>query len=313
MQFKKVIIGTRESKLALIQTNQIKTILEKIHPGISFYVRIIKSKGDRDRKTPLTKIKGTGFFVKELEDALLRKEIDLAVHSLKDLPVELPPGLTLGAVTHREIPNDALVSKDKVKFNQLSYGATVATSSLRRKLFLKYLRPDLRVVPIRGNLNTRLKKLLQENLDAIVVAACGLYRMGLKSVIGEIFPTQMILPSAGQGCLAVEVREDDETIRELVAGVNHPRSWWETLAEREFIHRLGGGCHLPIGVLARADNESLHIEGAIISKKGEKLIRTSVSGTISEALSIGKNLADKLLEMGVREIMREEIIEEEDE
>lgn len=306
MSIKEVIVGTRGSKLALIQTEQVKAHLERIYPEVRFYVKIIKSKGDKDKKTPLTRIKTTGFFVKELENALLKKEIDVAVHSLKDLPVQLPPGLILGAVTRREIPNDALVSKDKVRFDQLPSGAIIATGSLRRKLFINYLRPDLKVVPIRGNLNTRLKKLFRENLDAIVVAACGLYRMKLESMIGEILSTRLILPSAGQGCLGLEIRGDDTILRKLVSKINHPPSWWETLAEREFVHRLGGGCHLPLGVLAKTDGKSLHIEGAVISRGGKVLIRTFVSGKINEASSLGQNLADKILEMGAREIIEGE-------
>lgn len=293
----KVIIGTRGSRLALTQAERIRNDLGKFHPGVKFSLRIIKSTGDRNRKVPLQKAGGVGFFVRELENALLRGEIDLAVHSLKDLPVEVPSGLVLGAVTKREIPYDALVSNDKVKFNDLPFGATVATGSLRRKFFLKYLRPDLKVVHIRGNLDTRLKKLFRENLDAIVVAACGLYRIGQEDSIKEIFPASMILPPAGQGCLGIEIRERDEIIKKLIALLNHPASWQETMAERRCVNQLGGGCHLPLGVLARADGEVLHIEGAMFTNREKNLIKASISGNITQAESLGKELANKILRM----------------
>lgn len=304
MPVKRIIIGTRGSALALTQAEKIKNNLREVHPEIEYFViKVIKSAGDKDRKTSLTGKQGTGLFVRALEEALLREEIDLAVHSLKDLPTRLSPGLLLGAVSKREIPNDALVSKGKLKLADLPPGAVVATGSLRRKLFLRYHRPDLKIVPIRGNLDTRLKKLHHQNLDAIVVAACGLYRLGLNETIGEILSLEKVLPPAGQGCLAVEIREDDKKMRKILRGINHLKSWWEVLAEREFVGKLGGGCHLPVGVFAREEKKFLHIEGAVLTKDAKRLIKASVSGTVRQARKLGQNLANNLLNKGIDKLV----------
>lgn len=289
---REIIIGSRGSQLALVQTNEVALQLKKLCPQTKISIKIIKTKGDKITNLPLSKIGGKGLFIKELEDALLKGEIALAVHSMKDVPTELPQGLMIGAITKRIEVRDVLISKHKKLLEELPSEAVIGTSSLRRKAQLLHYRPDLRVIDLRGNLDTRLKKLDHQHLDAIVVAGAGCIRTNLTSEITQFLPTQIILPAAGQGALGIEIREEDLGIKELVANLNDDESYLTISAERAFLKRLGGGCQIPVGVLGHLQDDILILEGMIASSAG--IIRTQVEGKKEDAMKLGEKLLDKL-------------------
>lgn len=286
---KKIIIGSRGSQLALAQTDEVASQLKKL--CIEVEIRIIKTKGDKITDVPLSKIGGKGLFIKELEEALLRKEIDIAVHSMKDVPIELPSGLMIGAITKRLDARDVLISKDNKLLDELSSGAVIGTSSLRRKVQVIHYRDDLNVIDLRGNLDTRLKKLDQQFIDAIVVAAAGCIRADLSSKITQFLPTEIILPAAGQGSLGIELREDDIEIKEIVLILNDEESYLAISGERAFLKKLGGGCQIPVGVLGCLQNNILRLEGMITSSDEQKVIRAQVKGDKKDALKLGEELA----------------------
>lgn len=298
-----IIIGTRGSKLALKQTNWVVSNLKQLYPQLKVEVKIIKTKGDKILNSPLAKIGTKGLFVKEIEDALLNKEIDLAVHSIKDVPTDLPKGLIIGAITKRIEARDALISKDNYKLKELAPGSLIGTSSLRRKVQLLAYRSDLEIVDLRGNLNTRLKKLEQNKLNAIIVAAAGLIRLGLKDKITQILPLDISLPAAGQGALGIEIRKDDNEIKELISNLDKPHSHIAIKAERSFLNELGGGCQIPIGVLGTIKDETLSLKGVVASVDGKKLIRSEIKGPKDMPEKIGKELAKKVIELGARELL----------
>lgn len=299
----RIAVGSRGSHLALIQTNWVVGQLRQLCPENEIVIRKIKTKGDRILDSPLTKIGEKGLFVKEIEEALLNKEIDLAVHSMKDLPTDLPAGLIIGAVTERLDCRDALMSKDNRKLNELPHGSSIGTSSLRRKAQLLACRKDLEVVNLRGNLNTRLKKLEATSLSAIVVAAAGLIRMGLKDKITQIFPTEIMLPAPGQGGLGIEVRGEDEEIRTLISSLDEPNSLAAITAERSFLSALGGGCKIPIGALGEIQGRTLRLAGVVASIDGTRLLRSETEGPKEEAEKVGKELARILINLGAEEIL----------
>ena len=239
-------IGTRASKLALWQANWVQSALNEKFPGQKVELVTIKTKGDKILDVPLAKVGGKGLFVKEIEQALLEGRIDLAVHSMKDMPAEIPQGLCIGAVPQREDPADVLVSKDGLVFSALKSGAVIGTSSLRRAAQLRHVRPDIVIMPLRGNLDTRLKKLQSENLDAIVLAAAGIKRLNLEQRITEYLPADIMLPAVGQGALCIERRQDDRRIEPLLATLDHPSTRAVVMGERTFLNRLGGSCQVPI-------------------------------------------------------------------
>jgi hydroxymethylbilane synthase len=288
-----ITIGTRGSRLALAQTEEVKKLLEEHHPGLEVAVKVIRTRGDRGVKG------GKGLFVKELEEALLAGEIDLAIHSAKDLPVDLPAGLILGAVPKRLDPLDALISRGGLKLEKLPRGARVGTGSPRRRALLLHLRPDLEVVDLRGNLDTRLKKLGRGDCDAIVVALCGLMRLGWQGLVTQILEPEVFLPAVGQGALAIEIRDDDEGIRQLVEPLNHAPSWAEVMAERSFLRAMGGGCRLPIAALGRAEGDWLKLEGLVVSPDGRKVVKEAVWGRPIEAEELGRELAERLVRRGL--------------
>lgn len=289
---KKIIIGSRGSPLALAQSDEIASQLKKLCTEIE--IRIIKTKGDKITDVSLAKIGGKGLFVKELEEALLRKEIDVAVHSMKDVPTELPSGLIIGAITKRLDARDVLISKDNKLLNELPSGAIIGTSSLRRKVQLTHYRDDLKVIDLRGNLDTRLKKITQQTLDAIVVAAAGCIRANLSSKITQFLSTKIILPAAGQGSLGIEIREDDTEMKEIVANLNDRESYLTIGAERAFLKKLGGGCQIPVGVLGYLQDDILKLEGIVTSDE-QKVIKAQVEGKKEDAIKLGEELAIRII------------------
>jgi hydroxymethylbilane synthase len=299
---KSLRIGTRGSKLALAQTAWVKAQIEERYPNVRIETVLIKTSGDRFNETNIRAIGGKGLFTKEIEDALLSEEIDLAVHSMKDLPTELPAGLTVTAIAKREDPRDVLVSAHGTRLNQLSPGARIGTGSLRRTAQILHYRQDLSVMPIRGNVDTRLNKLDWGEFDALVMAAAGLKRIGREEKITEYISNEICLSAAGQGALGLESRQDDP-IREQLSFLHDPVSFAEVSAERSFLQRLGGGCHVPVGASAIAEGEKLVLFGAIASPDGRSLYRGETSGSVVDANELGRELAERLLSQGAQDIL----------
>ena len=317
MSKKKLIVGTRSSQLALWQADFVIGELRKRYPDLAIEKRLMTTKGDKILNAPLAKIGGKGLFTKELETAMLAGEIDIAVHSLKDMPVMVPEGLVITAVTERADAGDALVSQRYGSFGALPEGAKVGTSSLRRRAQLLHARPDLQIVDLRGNVNTRLRKLEEENFDGIILACAGLKRLGFGGRIRQVLPQSLCLPAVGQGALAIESRIDDRETRELLSCLDDGITRACTAAERGFLATVEGGCQVPVGVYAQpVDNadiledahtgkaEAIRVEAVIASLDGRKLFRDSVEGAADEAENLGISLANKLLDMGGREILR---------
>ena len=303
----KITIGTRSSKLALWQADYVADCLRKQYPDLVVEKKLMTTKGDKILDAPLAKIGGKGLFTKELEQAMLDGEIDLAVHSLKDMPTEVPEGLILAAITERYDPGDAFVSNTYQSFAELSQGAKVGTSSLRRKAQLLHVRPDLQIESLRGNVNTRLQKLDEGQFDAAILAVAGLKRLGFAGRITEVLPQSVILPAVGQGALAIETREDDKEVRELIAFLNDEATAHCAQAERAFLARVEGGCQVPGGVYAvpLEAGKGLHIEAVIASLDGQRLYRDTIEGPVSDAENLGTKLADQLLQAGGLAIMHE--------
>jgi hydroxymethylbilane synthase len=300
-----LIIGTRGSQLALWQAEWVQRQLKQIAPDISVILKRIQTSGDKIQDVPLAKVGGKGLFVKEIEEALLRKDIDLAVHSMKDLPAVLPSGLHIICVPEREDPRDALLAGDKKKLDALPLGARVGTSSLRRQAQLLHVRPDLQIKMLRGNVDTRLRKLQENHFDAIVLAASGLKRLGWDEHITECLPVDVSLPAIGQGALGIEGREDDGFVRNLVSRLEHQQTRVTVTAERALLKRLEGGCQVPIAGHAVLQGENLTLDGLVISLDGKRYVRYSLSGLMSEAESIGKKVAEGLLDRGAQPILQE--------
>ena len=301
-----ITIGTRASELALWQAEYIAAEIEKQYPTVRVELRRMTTKGDRILDAPLAKIGGKGLFTKDLEQAMFAGEIDLAVHSLKDMPTEVPDGLVIGAVTERLDAGDAFVSVRYQSMEELPQGAKVGTSSLRRRAQLLAVRPDLKIHDLRGNVNTRLAKLDAGEFDAIVLAAAGLKRLGLGERIRTILPRSMILPAVGQGALAIECRADDMRILELIDFLRDPQMTAAATAERAFLRRVEGGCQIPVGVYAEVGASNvLHVEAMIASVDGMRVCRSRSRGTPETAEKIGIALAEELLDVGGREILKE--------
>ena len=296
-------IGTRGSKLALAQSSWIKEKIENRHSDVQVELVKIKTMGDKILDSPLSKIGGKGLFVKEIEDALLGKRIHVAVHSMKDVPAELPEGLVLSTFPEREDPRDALISAENLKIEQLPRGACVGTSSLRRAAQLLHLRPDLDIVSLRGNVDTRLKKLDSGEMQAIILASAGLKRLGLWNRNFQAIPVQQMLPAIGQGALGLEVRSDDIRTIELLDFLNHETTALTVKAERAFLKRLEGGCQVPIAALAHLNGEELHMQGMVAELNGSRVIRDEIVGNKDEAAEIGINLAEKLSSAGADKIL----------
>ncbi|MGD1804712.1 hydroxymethylbilane synthase [Dapis sp. BLCC M126] len=301
-----VRIGSRKSQLALVQTYWVQEELQKHFPDITFEVETMSTQGDKILDVPLAKIGDKGLFTKELEVGMLEKKTDLAVHSLKDLPTNLPEGLMLGCVTERENPADALVVHEKFKDKQLETlpeGAVIGTSSLRRLAQLRHHYPHLEFKDVRGNLNTRLAKLDAGEYDAIILAFAGLHRLGMSDRIHQVIPPEVSLHAVGQGALGIECRAGDTDILNLLKSLEHTATAHRCYAERAFLRELEGGCQVPIGVNTQIEGEQLTLTGLVASLDGKKLVKDVVTGATAEAEQIGLELARKLREQGAQEIL----------
>jgi len=294
-------LGTRKSKLALWQANFVKEKLEAL--GCKVEIVPITTTGDKILDAPLAKIGGKGLFVKEIENALLAGEIDLAVHSLKDVPITIPEGLTLSAITEREEPYDVLISRNGYKLEELPSSAVVGTSSLRRQVQIKRRRRDLKVEILRGNVDTRLRKLKEGLYDAIVLAYAGVKRMGLSGEISQVL--EDFIPAVGQGSLAIETRAEDERVINFVKVLNHEESWLRAMCERAFLRELQGGCQVPMGAYAWIERDRIKIKGFISDLEGERFLEGYEEGGLREAEEVGKRLAQRLLREGGEEILKE--------
>ena len=300
---KHIIIATRSSKLALWQAEWVKAQIQLHFPEVTVELSLIKTKGDKILDTPLAKIGGKGLFVKELETAMLNNEADIAVHSLKDVPVELPKGLAISVYTKRETPNDAFVSNHFSDFSELPNGAIVGTSSLRRMAQLKKIRPDIELKSLRGNVITRLSKLDSGDYDAIILAAAGLIRLELKERITRLLDVDISLPAIGQGVVCIETRTNDEAIMALLAPLKDSETKVTVQAERALLCRLNGGCQVPLAGYATLSENTIQLTGLIASLDGKQIIKKSIQGPTQEAETLGITLAEDLLNSGGREIL----------
>ena len=298
-------IGTRASLLALWQANWIKDTLEEQNRGVKVELIKIKTTGDKILDVPLAKVGGKGLFVKEIEDALLSNRVDLAVHSMKDVPTDLPEGLHIASITEREDPRDALLSRDGYTMMELPRNAKIGTSSLRRQAQILSVRPDFEINQLRGNLDTRIKKLTTKELDAVILAAAGIRRMGWTDKITECIPTEVCLPAIGQGAVGIETRIDDEAINGLVSRLNHDPTSIAVRAERAFLKKLEGGCQVPIAAYAEIRGDKVKLRGLVGRIDGSEIIKDSLEGSVDRVEDIGEELAEKLLSMGAGEILSE--------
>ncbi len=301
---RRIIVGSRGSKLALIQAESVVARIREVNPGIEIGISRVVTAGDRNRHLQLDQVAGIGIFVKELEAALLNSRIDLAVHSLKDMPTQIPSGLCLAAVTARLDPRDVLVSRGK-RLQELASGARIGSGSLRRAVQLSACRPDLEVCSIRGNVDTRLRKVTDGELDGVILAAAALQRLGWEDRVSDYLPTEYFLPAVGQGALVIEMRSDDTEAAKIVAPLNHLPTWQSITAERAFLRALGGGCRAPIAALGTVNGVTLKLEGMISDISGSRILRSSDEGSAEVAEEIGDRLARKLLDMGAVEFLAE--------
>lgn len=302
---KNLIIGSRGSKLALWQSNFVADSLGKLEPELEISIKKIKTSGDKILDVPLAKIGGKGLFVKEIETALLERKIDLAVHSMKDVPTDLPQGLTIGAVLKRKDPRDALVSRGNIPFKALPPKAVIGTSSLRRRAQLLNHSQEFRFVDLRGNLDTRFRRLDEGEFDAVILASAGIERMGWEERIAERISPEICLPAVGQGAIGIEIREDDQEVAELVSRLDHSESRARVFAERALMHVLEGGCQVPVGAYSVVENGVFGLTAAVASLDGKRVIRDSIEGSVEEAEELGKALAQNLLAQGADEILQE--------
>jgi hydroxymethylbilane synthase len=302
-QSEAIRLGTRGSPLAWQQAQWVRDRLEQRHPELKVELVIIKTKGDKILDVPLAQVGGKGLFVKEIEEALLTKRVDLAVHSMKDMPGDLPEGLRIGAVPVREDPRDVFLSPQKITLDQVPVSAKIGTGSLRRKAQLLGYRPDLEIIPLRGNLDTRIRKMETLGLAGIVLAAAGLHRLGWHHLISHYLEPEVCLPAVGQGALAIEVRADDHRLQEWIAFLHHEESALCTRAERAFLQRLEGGCQVPLAGQARVQGERLLLTGLIADLEGKIIFKDQREGPIQDPEGLGTALADHLLGLGGRAVL----------
>jgi hydroxymethylbilane synthase len=298
----RIRIGTRGSALALAQSNWVKARIEEHDPGVEVELRVIKTSGDRLIDTPIPDLGGKGVFTKEIEEALLRGDIDLAVHSMKDLPPDLPQGLVIAAVSQREDARDVLVTRMGTTLADLSSGATIGTGSLRRRAQLLHCRRDLSIVPLRGNVDTRLRKLDEGQVEALVMAAAGLKRIGRADRIVEYLADEICVSAVAQGALGIESQEAS-SVRDHVAFLNDPATCTEVAAERALLERLGGDCHVPIGARARLSGTGLKLVSVVAGIDGMRLCRSEMNGAAAAAAELGRRVAEDLLRRGAGELL----------
>ncbi|MDZ7868292.1 MAG: hydroxymethylbilane synthase [Rheinheimera sp.] len=303
MMTQRVRIATRKSALALWQAEYVKARLEFFHPGLVVELVPMSTQGDKILDTPLAKIGGKGLFVKELETAMLEDRADIAVHSMKDVPVEFPEGLMLSTICEREDPRDAFVSNHFPSLDQLPHGAVVGTSSLRRQCQIKALRPDLQIRDLRGNVNTRLAKLDAGEFDAIILAAAGLIRLGFQTRIAAYLPVSQSLPANGQGAVGIECRSDDAAVQALLAPLEHTATRQAVLAERAMNRALQGGCQVPIGAFAEIEGDQLYLRGLVGQLDGQQILQAEVRGAAADGEALGQQLAGMLLAQGAGAIL----------
>jgi len=301
---KQLVVGSRASKLALTQTNLVIYQLKQIHSDLEIEIEKIVTEGDQRLSESLPAIGGKGVFIKEIENALLDHKIDFAVHSLKDMPTEMTPGLTFAAILKRADARDALISRENIGLSELKPGAVVGTGSPRRACQLLAHRPDLDISNIRGNVDTRLRKLDEGEYDAILLASAGLERLGLSDRVTEKLEIKVMLPAVGQGALALQIRANDNRTSELLNSLNDFETEAATTAERQFLHKMGGGCSAPITAYAVVDRNELKMEGLVSLPDGSQSIRDGISGKFSEATELGSELAERLLANGAAEIIK---------
>ena len=297
-------IGTRGSKLALWQANWVKSVLQKKFPSTPIELIIIKTQGDKILDVPLAKVGGKGLFVKEIEQALLTRRIDIAVHSMKDMPADIPQGLCIGAIPERENPADVFISVNGAGFNDLDAGSVIGTSSLRRGAQLRHARPDIVIRSIRGNLDTRLKKLESEDFDALVLAAAGVKRLNLEHKITEYLDLDFMLPAIGQGALCIETRKDDAIVGPLVASLDHASTRAVVAGERAFLNRLEGGCQVPIAGHGRINGNQFVLTALVAEIDGTRVIKGKGTGPLNSSETIGNDLAEELLARGADKILK---------
>ena len=299
------IIGTRGSRLALVQTRQVREALRRARPALRVDLQVIRTQGDRDRTTPLDRIGGHGVFVRGIERALAAGEIDCAVHSLKDMPSESPPGLVVAAIPIREDPSDVWVARGGCPLSEIGTGARVGTGSLRRAAQLRAVRPDLEVIPIRGNVETRLAAVDEGAVEAVVLAAAGIRRLDLAADIGRRLPFPEFLPAPGQGALAVQVRTEDRDAIEVVRPVHDGESAAAVTAERAFLAALGGGCRAPIAALGTVEGNRLHLHGRVLAPDGSRIVEDGLEAGLEEAAGAGRELASRLVGAGAGALLAE--------
>ncbi|MEE8540249.1 MAG: hydroxymethylbilane synthase [Desulfobacterales bacterium] len=299
----RIRIGTRGSKLALWQANWVKSALESVDPRLCVELVIIKTKGDKIRDVPLAEVGGKGLFVKEIETAILENRIDIAVHSLKDMPADIPAGLQIGAIPERENPADVLISKNGQTLAELKPQACIGTSSLRRAAQLRFGRPDVCILPLRGNLDTRIRKLEAGEFDAVILAAAGVKRLGLENKITEYLDPDRMLPAVGQGALCIEIRSDDSENLQLISGLDHNSTRLAVSGERAFLNRLEGGCQVPIAAYGQVIHDRFILSGLVAEVDGSKQIKDSLTGSPADCEGIGIALAERLLDMGAAQIL----------
>ncbi len=299
-----IVVGSRGSKLALVQAESVAASIREENPEIMVSISQIVTRGDRNHHAQLDQMDGIGVFTKELEEALLDGRIDLAVHSLKDMPTEIPSGLHIAAVTKRLDPRDVLVSRGE-RLAELASGARIGTGSPRRAVQLAACRPDLEVGSIRGNIDTRLRKVSDGEYDGVILAAAGLKRLGWEDRVSEYLPAEKFLPAVGQGALAIEIRLDDEEMAKIVFPLNHLPTGQCTTAERTFLSAMGGGCRAPIAALGAVSGDILQLEGMVAEVSKRKILRFSEEGSAATPRELGQSLAQKLLAMGAGEFIAE--------
>lgn len=308
-----ITIGSRGSQLALVQAESVKKQLQQAYPRLSIEIRVIKTKGDLILDKTLDKIGGKGLFVKEIQQALLKEEIDLAVHSMKDVPGISPEGLSMAAVTKREDPRDVLVTREGLTPEELLPGAVIGTSSLRRKAQIRWLNPHCRVVPVRGNVQTRLKKMEEEGMTGIILAAAGLIRLGmLETLPHAMMATDTFVPAVGQGALGCEIRQEDGWMKELLQVLEHDETRCAIRAERAYIQRLEGDCHVPVGAYGRLEKGEMVLTGLVACPSGEKRLQETVRGRPGDCEALGLGLADVMIEKGAKKLMEAGVCHETD-
>jgi hydroxymethylbilane synthase len=298
-------IGTRGSALALAQATLVQQQIQEHHHDVTVELQIIKTTGDKIQDVPLATIGGKGLFTKEIELAILAGEVDFGVHSMKDVPTEVPAGLIIGITTAREDPRDAFISHTYAALESIPAGGRIGTGSLRRRAQLMHLRPDLEIVPVRGNVDTRLRKLASDKLDGLILATAGLRRLGRAGEITAIIPDTEMLPAIGQGALGLEYREDDTETQQLLSFLDHHETKVAVAAERAFLARLEGGCQVPVAARGIVQDRTVFLDGLIGDLTGARIYRQQISGRLENAVSLGRQLAERLLKQGGAEILSE--------